>query len=37
LEGGAERQALNCIAALFGSVFECSANQDLGQVNAVVA
>ena len=37
LEGGAERQAPNCITALFGSVFECSANQDLGKMNAVVA
>ena len=37
LEGGAERQALNCIAALFGSVFKCSAHQDFGQMNAIVA
>ena len=37
LEGGAERQVFNCIAALFRSVFKRSANQDFGQVNAIVA
>jgi hypothetical protein len=36
LESGAERQGLNCIAVLFGSVFKCSAHQDLRKMDSVV-